>query len=74
MEEKTKKRSLLRDIVACILPIVSLAAALGIAVFVFGVLSYPIAEKIINTVIGSAGSGSVTVICSPPRTPPASPD
>jgi len=34
--------------------------ALGIAVFVFGVLSYPIAEKIINTVIGSAGSGSVT--------------
>lgn len=35
MEEKTKKRSLLRDIVACILPIVSLAAALGIAVFVF---------------------------------------
>ena len=34
--------------------------ALGIAVFIFGVLSYPIAEKIINTVIGSAGSGSVT--------------
>ena len=36
--------------------------ALGIAVFIFGVLSYPIAEKIINTVIGSAGSGSVTVL------------
>ena len=34
--------------------------ALGIAVFVFGVLSYPIAEKIINTVIGSAGTVSVT--------------
>ncbi len=34
--------------------------ALGIAVFIFGVLSYPIAEKIINTVIGSAGSGTVT--------------
>ena len=34
--------------------------ALGIAVFIFGVLSYPIAEKIINTVIGSAGSGSVS--------------
>ena len=34
--------------------------ALGIAVFIFGVLSYPIAEKIINTVIGSASSGSVT--------------
>ena len=34
--------------------------ALGIAVFILGVLSYPIAEKIINTVIGSAGSGTVT--------------
>ena len=34
--------------------------ALGIAMFIFGVLSYPIAEKIINTVIGSAGSGTVT--------------
>ena len=34
--------------------------ALGIAVFIFGVLSYPIAEKIINTVIGTAVSGSVT--------------
>ena len=33
---------------------------MGAAVFVFGVLSYPIAEKIINIVIGSAGSGSVT--------------
>ena len=35
MEEKSEKRSLLRDIVACILPIVSLAAAVSIAVFVF---------------------------------------
>ena len=34
--------------------------ALGIAVFIFGVLSYPIAEKIISTVIGSVGSGTVT--------------
>ena len=34
--------------------------ALGIAVFILGVLSYPIAEKIINAVIGSAGSGTVT--------------
>ena len=34
--------------------------ALGIAVFILGVLSYPIAEKIINTVVGSAGSGTVT--------------
>ena len=33
---------------------------MGASVFVFGVLSYPIAEKIINTVVGSAGSGSVT--------------
>jgi hypothetical protein len=35
MEEKPKKHSVLRDIVACILPIVSLAAAVGIAVLVF---------------------------------------
>ena len=34
--------------------------ALGIVVFIFGVLSYPIAEKIINTVIGSAGFGNVS--------------
>ena len=34
--------------------------ALGVVVFMFGVLSYPIAEKIINSVIGSAGSGTVT--------------
>ncbi len=34
--------------------------ALGVIIFVFGVLSYPVAEKIINTVIGAAGSGSVT--------------
>ena len=33
---------------------------LGVAVFIFAVLSYPIAEKIINTVIGSTGSGSIT--------------
>ena len=33
--------------------------ALGLAVFIFGILSYPIAEKIINTVIGSVGSGTV---------------
>ena len=33
--------------------------ALGIAVFILGILSYPIAEKIISTVTGSAGSGSV---------------
>ena len=34
--------------------------AMGTVVFILGVLSYPIAEKIINTVIGSAGSGTVT--------------
>ena len=34
--------------------------ALGIAVFIFGILSYPIAEKIISTVIGSVGAGNVT--------------
>ena len=34
--------------------------ALGIAVFIFGILSYPIAEKIISTVVGSVGAGNVT--------------
>lgn len=33
---------------------------LGIAVFVFGILSYPVAEKIINTIVSSAGTGGVT--------------
>lgn len=34
--------------------------ALGIAVFIIGILSYPIAEKIINTAIGSSGTGTVS--------------
>lgn len=34
--------------------------ALGIVVFIFGALSYPLAERIISTVIGSVGSGTVT--------------
>ncbi len=33
---------------------------LGAAVFVFGILSYPIAEKIINLLTGSAGAQGVT--------------
>ena len=33
---------------------------LGIAVFILGILSYPVAEKIINTIVSSAGTGSVT--------------
>ena len=33
---------------------------LGAAVFVFGILSYPIAERIINSITGSAGTEGVT--------------
>ena len=33
---------------------------LGAAVFVFGILSYPIAERIINSITGSAGTQGVT--------------
>ena len=33
---------------------------LGAAVFVFGILSYPIAERIINLLTGSAGTQGVT--------------
>ncbi|MCR4750785.1 MAG: hypothetical protein K5852_00655 [Eubacterium sp.] len=33
---------------------------LGIVVFVFGILSYPIAEKIINSIVSSAGTGGMT--------------